>query len=521
MAVLTAACTFGQSKAGGQGGELPDTIGTTTSSGADDDDDDSGEDGIPNPTATETGTDGEGDDDDDTDGCLIPAPLGCPCLGDEDCVEGTVCVDDVCAGPNCGDGVLDPGEDCDDGNPISDDGCDNDCRLSQGVAQVVGGAQHTCARTHDGTVKCWGEGAAGRLGLGNPDDIGLTNTPADNGFVDAGGFVVDICTGADFTCVALEDGDARCWGDAGQGKLGSNSNQDIGDNEVPADTDPIEIGGSVVAIGCGTQHACAVFGNGDVRCWGVHNSGRLGNLVNENIGDNEHPNEEAVVDVGGDAVDVVAGNEHTCALLDDGAVRCWGRASLGRLGNGDPMENIGDNEPPSAIGPVALGAGAIQLAAGAEHTCALLDDGSIRCWGEAGKGQLGNGDTSEDIGDDETPDMVPALPLPPAIHIGAGAEHTCAVLATNEVTCWGEGADGRLGNESDVDVTTPTGEPVNLGLDVRVVSVGAGTGHTCARVGGGALICFGVNTSGQLGYGNGNQPIGDDEPPVTAGAVPF
>jgi len=521
VAVLTVACTFGQNKAGGQGGDPPDP--TTTSTGSlDDDDDDAASSGevTTDPTGASTGPNDDASD--GTAGCFVPAPLGCSCIEDDECVEGLVCADDVCQAPNCGNNRLEPGEECDDGNRFDDDGCDVDCRVSEGIAQVVGGAEHTCARTHDGEVKCWGEGAAGRLGLGNMDDVGAENTPADVLTVETGGPVVDICAGADFSCVALADGDARCWGDANQGKLGTNDNQDIGDDEFPSVPNPIEIGGFAIGIACGSQHACVLLDGGDVRCWGVPNSGRLGNMVNETIGDNEHPNEFDVVDVGGPVADVVAGAEHTCALLEDGSVRCWGRASLGRLGNGNAMEDIGDNEPPSVpSNGVALGADAVQIAAGEVHTCALLDDSSIKCWGEATNGQLGNGDTMEDIGDDETLDMVAAVPLPAAVAIGTGGDHSCAVLASGDLTCWGEGGSGQLGNMSTDDVSTPTGLAVSFGRGVDVVSVGGGTGHTCARIAGGALICFGLNTRGQLGYGKGTAPIGDDEAPASAGAVPF
>lgn len=518
VAVLTAACTFGQNKAGGQGGDPADP--ETTSTSDDGDDDESTGDGIPNPTAS--GTEGPNDTGEGTGGCVVPAALDCPCEGDDDCIDGLFCADDVCIASSCGNGIVEGDEGCDDGDRVDDDGCDIDCQPSTGIAQMVGGAEHTCARTHEGEVKCWGEGASGRLGLGNMDDVGASNTPAEMRPVDVGGVVVDICAGADFTCVALEDGDARCWGDAAQGKLGTANNQDIGDDEPPSMPDPIEIGGTAIGVACGSLHACVLLSGGAVRCWGVSNSGRLGNMVNESIGDDEHPNEIDPVVVGGAVADVVAGAEHTCALLEDGSVRCWGNAALGRLGNGNAMENIGDDEPPSvATNIVALGAPAVQITAGDAHTCALLDDGSIKCWGEATNGQLGNGDDMEDLGDDETLDTVDPVPLPAAIAIGAGGDHSCAVLTSGDVTCWGEAGFGQLGNESTIDVVTPTGLAVNLGQDVDVVSVGAGAGHTCARIEGGALICFGLNTRGQLGYGEGTDPVGDDEPPAFAGAVPF
>ena len=100
-------------------------------------------------------------------------------------------------------------------------------------------------------------------------------------------------------------------------------------------------------------------------------------------------------------VPLEAGDFHTCALLQGGAVRCWGQATRGALGYGN-TNNIGDDETPAAAGDVNVGGPVVQLAAGSDHTCALLQGGAVRCWGEGADGQLGYGNTN-DIGDDEMP----------------------------------------------------------------------------------------------------------------------
>jgi hypothetical protein len=150
-----------------------------------------------------------------------------------------------------------------------------------------------------------------------------------------------------------------------------------------------------------------------VRCWGAGGFGRLGYGNTNNIGDTETPGSVGPVFLGAGrrAVAISAGHYHTCALLDTGAVRCWGYGTSGQLGYGN-MDSIGDDETPGSVGPVFLGAGrrAVAISAGDSHTCALLDTGAVRCWGVGFSGQLGYGNTDW-IGDDETPGSVGPVDL--------------------------------------------------------------------------------------------------------------
>jgi alpha-tubulin suppressor-like RCC1 family protein len=137
----------------------------------------------------------------------------------------------------------------------------------------------------------------------------------------------------------------------------------------------------------GAEHSCVVLDNGKVRCWGLNSAGQLGygntGVLGKNlIGDDETPDTEGPVDFGGpDAVEVAAGGHHSCAILDDGGVRCWGIGTDGQLGyNG--VATIGDNETQAnvAIGPNRT---ATAVTAGGGHTCAILDNGKVRCWARA------------------------------------------------------------------------------------------------------------------------------------------
>src|SRR5690606_23903460 len=168
---------------------------------------------------------------------------------------------------------------------------------------------------------------------------------------------------------------------------------------------------------------------------------------------------------------LAAGSQHTCAPLDGGRVRCGGGqypefrvdnlASHGQLGYAN-MDTIGDDETPASAGDVDVGGAVIQLDANGRHTCTLLETGRVRCWGSNRAGQLGYGNTNN-IGDDEHP---------------------------------------------------ATAGDVNVGGDVTQLAVGGF--HTCAVLKGGWVRCWGYNHNGQLGYGNTNT-IGDDETPATAG----
>jgi alpha-tubulin suppressor-like RCC1 family protein len=164
------------------------------------------------------------------------------------------------------------------------------------------------------------------------------------------------------------------------------------------------------------------------------------------VGRNDHPDEYPTVKIGGKAVQIVAGDAHTCVLLEGGAVRCWGAASNGIAGIPGVPGSIGDDEHPDTYGPVQIGGLAVQLTAGAAVTCALLETGAVRCWGQSQFGQLGI-PGQQNIGDNEHPSAVPALQLGGTVSgLEAGFWHTCAQIANSGgLRCWGENVGGQLG----------------------------------------------------------------------------
>lgn len=132
----------------------------------------------------------------------------------------------------------------------------------------------------------------------------------------------------------------------------------------------------------GLYHSCALLAGGQVRCWGFNSSGQLGYGSTSTVGATQTPASVGPVDLGAgrSATEVSAGDVHTCALLDNGTVLCWGFGGDGRLGYGN-TSNIGDKQTPGSVGPVSLGGAAKAITAGGAHTCAILNDGSVRCWG--------------------------------------------------------------------------------------------------------------------------------------------
>lgn len=430
-----------------------------------------------------------------------------------------------------GAGCLDTTGECELGAACAEDqssaGATTDVvqRMLSGGDTLATGFSHTCALLDTGDVRCWGQGSLGQLGYGNTDNIGDDELPNTVGTVAVGGTVTQIALGMQHTCALLDTGNVRCWGEGAHGRLGYGNSSRIGDNETPATAGDVNVGGTVVQVTAGGFHTCALLDTEDVRCWGSSYYGQLGYGNTDNIGDNEAPATAGDVDVGGTVVQIVAGYEHTCALMDTGAVRCWGRNQYGQLGYGH-TNLIGDDETPASAGDVNVGGTVVQISAGESFTCALLDTGEVRCWGLAGTvGALGYGNT-DTIGDDELPNTAGPVNLGLgafATQISVQYGHTCALLASSDIICWGNGYFGRLGygntrHIGDNEHPSSAGL-VDVGASVAELALGMGV-HTCAMLVGGGARCWGAGGYGRLGYGN-TTSIGDNEVPSSVGTVPY
>jgi alpha-tubulin suppressor-like RCC1 family protein len=254
----------------------------------------------------------------------------------------------------------------------------------------------------------------------------------------------------------------------------------------------------------GSYHSCAVTAGRRARCWGEGANGKLG------VGtEDDHGNAVTVLNGNGtaplaDVLDVVTGQEHTCALLVSRQVRCWGSDTDSQLGNGPGP--TGDRLFPfpvrAAGGAMGNLTGVRQITAGYLHMCALLQNGQVRCWGDNEYGKLGNGN----LIDSTVPVVVRGVsgpgPLTDVVQIDGGEDHTCALLSSGQVRCWGWGYALGRGNVADSSRPVVTKNVAGNGPLVGVTQVSAGSYFTCARLQTGQARCWGVSTQGELGYGS-------------------
>jgi alpha-tubulin suppressor-like RCC1 family protein len=205
--------------------------------------------------------------------------------------------------------------------------------------------------------------------------------------------VVSIASGAVHACVILANDTVKCWGYNGKGQLGYGdvANRGDGADTMGSNLAAVDLGSgrTAKAISLGALYTCAILDNDSVKCWGDNSFGQLGlgTIDNRGDGDTEMGDHLATVDLGSShtAKAISASDYHTCAILDDGSVKCWGRNNAGQLGYDDIL-NRGDGPTEMGIdlAAVNLGSGrtAKAIVTGNSHTCALLDDNSLKCWGD-------------------------------------------------------------------------------------------------------------------------------------------
>ncbi len=268
------------------------------------------------------------------------------------------------------------------------------------------------------------------------------------------------------------------------GGLGQASRTANASVRIATTTDPQTADGRIAA---GSRHTCVITNNNETWCWGSNASRQLGVSVSVVSAWTSSPVRSAVLPASRVPVQVVAGSNHTCVRASDGSVWCWGDNGNGQLGN----SGAGTTATPQQV---ALPALATHLAAGGANTCALLVDDSLHCWGRNDVGQVGIGST---VSPQTTPQRVTTVPSTFAVReIDIGDFHLCAASAAGAVWCWGLAADGRLGSSSQSDAWLPQ---ATASLGGTATYVTAGQAHSCVVLETGVLKCFGSNSSSQLG----------------------
>ena len=381
------------------------------------------------------------------------------------------------------------------------------------------GNYHNCARV-GGVLKCWGINDYGELGDGTTD---TKTKPIEVTALGEGTTVKSIGAGGNFTCAILSDDLIKCWGinDA------DSSGPDNGETCTIAGfayscaltSIALDFGQerTAKAISVGNSHSCAILDNQSLKCWGGNPYGQLAN------GSKTSSSVPIAINLGTKktAAAVSAGGGHVCAILDDNSLKCWGYNSHGQLGH-EGTNNWGDNSAHtlSSIPAVDLGTDktAVAISAGDKHTCVILNDASLKCWGYNGYGQLGNGNVNN-LGDasGEMGDGLAVVSLgtdKTAKAISAGTSHTCAILDNDSIKCWGLNHYEQLGAGSITNETCTINsynydckkEPVAVVLPEgrTAQAVSAGTWHTCALLDDDSIACWGDNSVGQLGDGTTN-----------------
>jgi alpha-tubulin suppressor-like RCC1 family protein len=361
-----------------------------------------------------------------------------------------------------------------------------------GIEQVAAGLRTTCVLLSDGTVRCAGlKGYTGDGTLG--PDYPLPGGTYDPVEVVGISNATMIEAGENQTCAVLADSTARCWGQNNHGQLGDGTDVGTDGDAFDRRFAPVQVGtlDGIIDISIWADHACAITdddgdGTGDtVWCWGWNNYRQLGDGTNE---DRFSPVQVQGLPAGVAPVDVEAGGSHTCLLLADETVSCWG--SGGRLGRG-AIASAG-----LAPGPVPGVTGAVDISVGRNHTCVVLTGGTVSCWGQNESNVLTNRDAAVIA---QSPATVTGVSG--AIEVTAGYSSTCVRHGDGTAKCWGANQYGQLGDGSP----NPDGEvqPVfmNTGSASAITAVSSNYHSWCALLADTSVVCWGYYFHGNLGVG--------------------
>ncbi|MBN1653073.1 MAG: hypothetical protein JXA30_04785 [Deltaproteobacteria bacterium] len=378
--------------------------------------------------------------------------------------------------------------------------CQTNCLFSCGelgcdeIDKFSVGGYHVCAVTTKGQAACWGRNADGQLGIDSAGGYGIASR------VFSIGNVTKIATGYIHSCaIANEDNRLYCWGSNEHGQLGDNGA--VTSSSAPVMTVGIDSGQTMMinvrSVAAGDLHTCAVLIEGSVACWGNQEDGRLGNDEYERKPVwTPHPVMDEFWFTVENGVQVVAGFSHSCLLTDDGKVMCWGDNTAEQLGvEGEVIDSALAQEVPGLADLLEEGSEIVSLSAGRFHTCALASSGKVYCWGNNDYLQLGR----PADGNIAVPEELAGLSDIAAI--AAGDYHTCALSTSNELLCWGSNEYGERGDDN----SEPTHLPQLIEYEEPFDRVAAGPYVTCARTESGQGVCWGNSLFQQLG--NNQYPV--------------
>ena len=352
---------------------------------------------------------------------------------------------------------------------------------SPNVIDIFAGGYNSCFVNSDSELYCWGEESQGIPGVTDGID---PYTPAKVNFGREEVKAVDLSS--IHACSIVFNGDrVKCWGNAGNGQIGPNHNSGAVYNPVTVDLYPR----TAKEITVGSGFSCALLDNGFVNCWGQRANGKLGD--GQTTGFSGTPVNVSILPTGLNVTSIDAGISHTCAIMNDSNVFCWGYGPGGFASAAGISFNFGNNIP-------------VSITSGNGYSCVILDNGSVNCWGYKNEyGQLGINSTRAQL----TPQYVDLGLGRTAKSLSIYNEHVCAILDDNSLKCWGQNGDSGHGGYLGLGHTTspilvPTS--VNIPPGRIIKSVQTGIYHTCVLFTDSSIECFGSNERSQLGNLGGN-----------------
>jgi alpha-tubulin suppressor-like RCC1 family protein len=350
--------------------------------------------------------------------------------------------------------------------------------------QLSAGVYSTCAINSNRRLYCWGSNSSSQLGLGGGARLAYGTRPYPVKGLSAQ--PVGVSNGFSSACSLLVTGSVSCWGKNASGALGAKNLSGFAKSAQSA-ASLIAPWATPSNESTGAGHLCYRDNNATVKCLGANNVGQLGNAT---ITNSSTPVQVAVITAASPATRatrVVSGANHSCALLDNNNVKCWGMNNFRQLGT--PTNTVPYSSTPVDV--PNLSNNITQIASMSDHTCGIHAGGAISCWGADSYGQLGDGTVAPFKG------AVDVVGLgTEARQISTGVQHSCALIKGGGIKCWGSNANGQLGNGT----LTASSKPVSvIGLSRPAVEVSAGGYHSCARLDNNQIFCWGAGTKGQLG----------------------
>jgi len=355
------------------------------------------------------------------------------------------------------------------------------------------GGSSTCAIYSDQTLRCWGANDMTQLGDGT---VTASSVPVLVNFAD-GAVPIEVAVGGEHACAIIDDGSVRCWGrnDVGQvgtgtfciyGSLADGCNGNFGVSSPS--TVLLPTGLNATSISAGASHTCALLEDGSIYCWGSNSDSQIGDGSSDDIATPA----AVILPSGRYAVRIGMGGSFSCAVLDNSSAVCWGANAFGQLGDGST-----EDMPIPSFVELPAGRSVVAINGGGSHTCALLDAGDVACWGRNTHGQLGDGTTIGKI----YPQVVTLPAGRTAVSVGVGDLHSCALLDDGVISCWGSNQNGLIGG-GGAHNSTPSSLLSNNNLSI--ISIELGDDHTCVLLITSRLSCIGTNTDGQFGDGSQN-----------------